>query len=152
MNYEKLLIDANLLDIQVKELDLKTADGLCYGNRIAINKNLKTDREKYCVLAEELGHYHKTVGNILDITKINNAKQENIARRWAYNELIQISSIVDAYKHGLRNIYEIADFLNVTEEFLKEALENYAYQYGLYYIYENYIIKFNPLEIIENYN
>ena len=38
--------------------------------------------EKASVLAEELGHYYTTVGNILDQEDAGNRKQEHKARTW----------------------------------------------------------------------
>ena len=78
MTYDELLIEADKLGIIVKELDLKTRDGHCKGNKIAIHKNL-SNYEKACVLAEELGHYYLTVGDIKNQKDINNKKQVNTA-------------------------------------------------------------------------
>lgn len=74
------------------------------------------------MLAEEVGHYHTTTGDILDLTSIENRKQELRARSWAYERLIPISKIIEAHKLHIVNRYELADFLNVTEEFLDAAL------------------------------
>ena len=52
MGYENLLNECSNLGIKVKEVVLKSSDGRCKGNRIAINKNLSTQTEKKCVLAE----------------------------------------------------------------------------------------------------
>ena len=37
---------------------------------ILLNKNLPVQAEKRCVLAEELGHYYTTFGNITDQTDV----------------------------------------------------------------------------------
>ena len=65
MNYNDLLIEVEHHDIIVKEKPLKAYDGRIKGNKIFIRSNLK-ETQKVCVLAEELGHHHTTVGNILD--------------------------------------------------------------------------------------
>ncbi|RXI55258.1 hypothetical protein DP122_04955 [Clostridium tetani] len=144
MSYDTLLDEAFNNDIMVKEIDLKTKDGLCYGNRIAINKNLTTNREKRCILAEELGHFYTTVGDITDQSNIVNLKQEVRARRWSYEKLIGIIDLVNAYNNGARDKYTLADYLNVTEEFLEEAINYYKTKYGLYYEIDNYLIYFEP--------
>lgn len=151
MNYEYLLKEANTLGVLVKEANLITKDGYCKGARIAINNKLLTDKEKKCILAEELGHFHKTVGNITDQSKINNRKQEIIARRWGYEKLISIENLIDCYKKRIPNKYEIAESLGVTEEFLNEALSYYNVKYGGYCKIDNYIISFDPLWIIEKF-
>jgi len=147
MEYERLLKEAEELDVVIKEAHLITNKGLCKGNRIAISKTIKTNIEKYCVLAEELGHYKLTVGDITDQTKIENRRQEKRARNWGYEKLIDIISLVNAFNAGTRNRYEVAEYLNVTEEFLQEALEHYKEKYGLWYEVDGYLVCFEPLQV-----
>ncbi|WP_281811475.1 hypothetical protein [Vallitalea longa] len=59
---------------------------------------------------------------------------------------------MSAYKYGCSNQYEIAEYFNVTEEFLIKAVNRYKEKYGLYYKTDNYIIYFEPLGILEFYN
>ena len=68
--YEALLDEANDKGLIVKEKSLQSSNGRIKGNRIAIRKDLKTTAEKACVLAEELGHYETTVGDILDFLNV----------------------------------------------------------------------------------
>jgi len=117
--------------------------GLYVGENIAIEKTL-TQLEKACILAEELGHYHTTTGNILDQTKTENRKQELKARLWAYNKQIGLLGIVKAYQYGCRNRHEVAEYLEVTEEFLVNALKAYRSKYGVYTTVDNYIVYFEP--------
>lgn len=63
MNYEELLIEADSNNLITKEKDLLANKGRIKGNRIAIKKNLM-QKEKACVLAEELGHFYTTAGDI----------------------------------------------------------------------------------------
>ncbi|MEG0309135.1 MAG: ImmA/IrrE family metallo-endopeptidase [Clostridium sp.] len=141
--YEDLLKVATSLNITVKELSLETRDGFCKGNRIAISKTLSTNAERLCVLAEELGHCLTTVGDITDQTKINNRKQELIARRWGYEKLIGIVDLINAHKHGCTQSYEVADYLDVTESFLEETIEYYRCKYENGYYFGDYWINFN---------
>lgn len=144
LNYEKLLMESDSHGLIVKEKALKYNDGRIKGNRIAIRKDIKTHTEKGCVLAEELGHYHTTVGNILDQNNTGNRKQEQRARAWAYNKMIGLIGIIKAYEHGCYSLHETADYLNVTEEFLNEALTYYKNKHGIYTTVDNYIIYFEP--------
>lgn len=118
--------------------------GLYSDNAIGINRNIATEKEKACVLAEELGHHYTTAGNIIEQSKTENRKQEFRARMWAYNKQIGLIGIVDAYKHGCHNMYEMAEYLDVTEEFLKDALQQYRNKYGVCKTIDNYIIFFEP--------
>lgn len=148
MLYERLLNECTQCGIDVHEMDLATK-GLYCDNVIAISKRIATTAEKACVLAEELGHYYTSSGNILDQSKVENRKQEKKARRWAYENLVGIIKIIEAYKAGCRNRYELAEFLEVTEEFLEEAITYYKEKYGMYYQIDNYIIYFEPLGVFE---
>lgn len=70
-------------DEPVAEIDMSAIPclkGLYYNGTIGIDKNIETDKEKACVLAEELGHYHTSSGNILDQGDVFNRKQELRAR------------------------------------------------------------------------
>lgn len=143
-SYEFLLAEASDLGLIVKEKPLKYNNGRIKGNKVAIRQDIETTAQKTCVLAEELGHYYTSVGDILDQTDIQNRKQEFRARMWAYNEMVGLMGIVDAYKNGCRNSYEVAKYLNVTEEFLNDALNTYKGKYGVYATVDNYLIYFTP--------
>lgn len=143
MEFEKLLLEADAIGIPVTEKPFKTYDGRIKNNKIYLRNDM-AETQKKCVLAEELGHYHTTVGNILDQQVIVNRKQERRARLWAYDKLISLFGIIEAYNAGCRNSYEMADHLGVTEEFLAEALEVYKTKYGLYAKVDDYIIYFDP--------
>lgn len=147
--YETILRECNDNNIEVKEKIFKSkAKGLIKGNKIRINKNLAY-REKGCILAEELGHHYTSYGNILDLDDIRNKKQEKRARNWAYEKYVGINKLINAFQKGIRTREELIEELGITEEFLLGALEHYKEKYGLYFEIDNYIIMFNPLNIIE---
>ncbi|WP_088227818.1 ImmA/IrrE family metallo-endopeptidase [Desulfosporosinus sp. FKB] len=150
-----LLIEVEKRGISIEEHCFKTKKlkGLYVDNVIILNPaNIKNSAERRCVLCEELGHYETTDGNILDLSDIRNRKQEKRARNWAYEKLIPLQSIVEASKEGVCNRYELAEFLDVTEDFLDEAIKHYREKYGLYSEWESFIIYFDPLGVLETYN
>lgn len=144
MTYEELLIQSDSKNIQVKEIPLREDDGRIYENRIGIRKDIPTQAEKSCVLAEELGHYHTTYGDILDLDNVQNRKQELRARMWGYDRLIGLTGIIQAYKTGCRNLAEMAEELDVTEEYLLDALKAYRSKYGTCTTADGYVIYFEP--------
>ncbi|WP_334291565.1 ImmA/IrrE family metallo-endopeptidase [Lacrimispora indolis] len=146
LNYESLLEEADSHGIIIKERPLIANDGRIRGTQILIRQDM-TDCQKACVLAEELGHYHTTTGDILDQSDVSNQKQERTARLWAYNKMITLERLVAAKEAGCRNGYEIAEHLNVTEEFLQEALQCYQAKYGKGLQKDNYLILFEPFNI-----
>ena len=149
MNYETLLFEADTQGLIVKEKNLKYNNGRIKGNRIAIRKDISSTTEKACVLAEELGHHYTTVGNILDQSDASNRKQERRARLWAYRRAFDLIDLVSAYKYGCRNRYELAEYLEVTEQFLQDALDTYKEKYGLCTKVDKYVVFFEPLGILE---
>lgn len=152
MTYEEL--QAQHDDLNIMEMDLsevKDLKGLYFNENIAIEKSL-TQKEKSCVLAEELGHHYTSSGNILDQTKTENVKQEQRARMWAYNKQIGLHGIINAYKRGCRNIHEMADHLDVTEEFLRDALEAYRLKYGQCVNIDNYTVYFEPYLMVADFD
>lgn len=144
--YEKLLYRAVNDGISIDEdypFKGKTY-GLYIDGNIALSNKLKTTKEKTCVLAEELGHYYTTAGDIIDLNDTNNRKQELRARAWGYNQLIGMAGLVQAFEHGCRNRYEMAEYLDITEEYLEEALKHYRSKYGVYTTFDQYVIYFEP--------
>lgn len=149
MKYEELLIEADCNNLVTREKSLPISKGRIKGNRIAIKKGL-SETEKGCILAEELGHYHTSAGNILNQSIPSNRKQELHARIWAYDKLIGLTGILQCYHAGCRNIHEMAEYLDITEEFLLEALEGYRHKYGEYARLDNCVIYFEPyLSVLE---
>lgn len=150
MGYEELLLEAEQHGITVKEKPLPLSDGLIKGRRIAIRQDIPTLAKKADVLAEELGHYHTTVGNILDQTTTEARKQERAARIWAYKLRIPLLDLVKAYKAHCQNTFEMAAYLDVSEDTLIEALEFYRQKYGTGVMVGDYYIRFEPhLDVFE---
>lgn len=148
MTYEELLKEADSIGLIVKEKPLQSGDGRIFKNRIAVRRNIPTQKEKSCVLAEELGHHYTTAGNILDQSSISNRRQENIARTWAYNKMIGLTGIILSYEHGCRSKHEISEYLGVTEEFLDNAIERYRQKYGEFVPIGDYVIRFEPVLLV----
>lgn len=144
-NYEKLLTKADKEGISVVEVDFRNnlPCAKCHGNKIYINGNVST-QEKYCVLAEELGHYKLTVGNITNLQDVRNVKQELLARKWGYNQNVGILGLIRSFENGCRTSKEIADFLGVTESYLEDAIDYYRCKYGVSCKIDNYEVRFIP--------
>lgn len=144
--YEKLLDEAfaNKVDVDENYKFKGHLHGLYIDGNIALSDELENTAQKSCVLAEELGHHYTSSGHILDVSNAQNAKQERQARIWAYNSQIGLEGLISAFEEGCRTQYEIAEFLDVTEAFLKEAIEYYRDKYGTFVTYDNYDILLIP--------
>lgn len=150
MDYNKLIDEVEKEGIEIIEMNLPKRVKALYGdNIIALNEKLNTNAEITCTIAEELGHYHTSSGDILDQSKVSNRQQEKRARAWSYRKLVGITKLISAYKDGVRNKYELSEYLDVTEKFITEALNYYGEKYGFSCKIDNYIIYFDPLSIME---
>ena len=57
---------------------------------------------------------------------------------------IGLFGLVRAFEHGCQNRFEIAEYLEVTEEFLEECIECYRNKYGICKQVNNYVVYFTP--------
>lgn len=150
MNYEELEIQACKDGIEVIEYPFNSNNikGLYCNGTVALNEDM-TQIEKSCVLAEEIGHHCTSAGDILDQTDIINRKQEYRARLYGYNLKVGLTGLISAYEAGCRNLYEVAEFLDATEEYLKDAIDCYHAKYGQYTAVDNYVIYFEPFAVMK---
>ena len=145
--YEELLQEACDEGIYVEEKYKFASERLkgLYGDKvIALSKDLGTDAERASIVAEELGHYYTTTGDITDQSNAANRKQEHRARAWVYEELISPQDLIDAFEAGCRSRQEVAEKLEITEQLLTDALAYYKAKYGQYVRCRQYTIIFEP--------
>lgn len=150
MTYEQLIKDCPVylydraeLPTEINGLYIETATN----KLILLDKTIRSSIEKTCILAEEIGHYYTAVGNFTDQTKLENRKKERLGRAWGYEYLIPLHLIVEIGQAGIQGRHAIAEYLDVTEQFLQDSIEHYQRKFGLYTTHENYIIYFEPLSI-----
>lgn len=146
--YEDMLIEHDYIDIIECDNLPKDLYGLWLGDMILINRNLPTT-SKLETLAEELAHNELTYGNIVDQSKYNHRKFENYARRLAFEKLISLNDIIKAFLQGIHNLYELANFFEVTESFVLQSIAHYKQKYGYSTRYDKYVIQFEPLRVFE---
>ena len=150
--YEQALQDAADKGLDVWEDTVLNSDagGLLIGHTIALSRRLRSYKKKACVLAEEIAHHDLNVGDILDQSDAGASQQEHRARMRAFDRLVGLSGIVSCFKAGDRSLWEMAERLEVTEEFLQGALEAYRLRYGDGIMVDNCWIRFEPyLDIVE---
>ena len=146
--YEDLLIQNSHLHIY----DTFELPGMFKGfydnGVILIDKNL-SDAKKLEILSEELAHHEITYGNILNEQDIQNKKYELKARRLANEKIISLEGIIEAFLQGIHNLYELANFFEVTESFVLQSIEHYKQKYGYSTRCGKYVIQFEPLRVFE---
>jgi hypothetical protein len=151
--FDALSHEARAAGAEVFERQMKGNNkGLYADGVIWISKGIPTAAEKSCILAEELGHHYTSTDDITDQLDIRNRKQEKRARNWAYERLVPLSGIVEASLAGVKTRHEVAEYLDVTEEFLQLAIQRFQEKYGLYIAIGRYAIYFEPLFVLEMFD
>ncbi|WP_088815676.1 MULTISPECIES: hypothetical protein [Listeria] len=138
--YENLL--RQYKHIPVVECELYENTGLlgAYRNgHVLLDKHQQTNSKKV-VVYEEFMHHEATTGIILDENRIENKKQENYTRQLTYKHFLGWETIIYCWNMGFTYYHEVAEFLNITEEFIIEAIEFYKSKYGTMYKHKDYYI------------
>lgn len=146
--YEQLLTENEHIKIRDTHSLPDGYSGFYNDGIILIDKNLPETR-KAEVLYEELAHHKLTYGNILDQSKWINRKFESYARRHGYEAALPLRIIVEAHHYGVSNLYELAEYVQLSEEHVLEILEYYKTKHGLTTRYGKYVIQFEPLRVFE---
>lgn len=141
--YEKQLVEAEKENIRVFEKPFRTYDGRIKGNRVFIRKGMPIIRSA-CVLSEERGHFHTCSSDILDQNDSNSRRLEEKGRRWSYDDMVGLFGIVKAYKRKCYSLYDMAKELDVSEDYLNDAICSYRAKYGTGVKYDEYFISFEP--------
>lgn len=146
--YEDLLKMYDYISINETRSIPKFMSGFYMNGEIFINSNRPTTT-KLETLAEELAHHEITYGNILNEKDIQNKKYELKARRLAYEKLIPLKELVNAFLQGIHNLYELANFFEVTESFVLQSITHYKQKFGHSTRCGKYVIQFEPLRVFE---
>ena len=114
----------------------KVKDGKPY---IFIEPN-QPEIDKQVILTEEFMHMLTSVGVIVNQSQLRNRKQELQARRLAYKAVISIDDLIRCYNLGLQTNYEVADELDLPEDFVLNAINYFRTQLNDGDVYKGYRI------------
>lgn len=108
-------------------LSVMDNDGACY---IAIDPfKLASELDEKMKLGHELGHsmtgsyYNKYA--TCDVRR----RHENRADKWAINEFVSEQELDEAISDGHTEMWDLADYFHVTEDFMRKAVCWYTYGY-----------------------
>ena len=119
-----------------------------YGIRsITLSNNLDTTAEKICILAEELEHFISTPEDLFVASHSVREKYEKMARFCAVKRLMPFEKLINAKLLSINNSFELADYLNITVDFLQAGIKAYKDHFGLSVPYKDFIIYFDPFDI-----
>lgn len=146
--YEELLDIAKNEGVAVVDYDLgESLSGLYCDGCVLINKNSNAS-ERYCTLAEELGHHYTATSNIVETNTIDKCRQEQLGRRWGYEKILPLERILDAIIEGYDNLADLAEQLEVTPEYMQEALVYYSQKHGTSIDYHEHRVIFSDASVI----
>lgn len=116
------------IDVYCLDLSATKSLSVCRNGKTAIAIDpftLIDSSEEAVLLAHELGHcvtgsfYNRY--SEFDVI----AKHEHRADKWAIKKLIPEDELNDAFEHGIVEPWDLAEYFNVTEDFIKKAVEYY---------------------------
>ena len=108
-------------NIFVDDFDTKEVESFSMPNVVVLNKKkLRTSKDVKVHLAHELGHC-KT-GSFYNINTLETRERmEYRADRWAIKKLIPFSKLLAALESGITERWELAEYFNVTEDYIDKA-------------------------------
>lgn len=81
-------------------------------------------------LAHEIGHCETLAFyNAYSPLEIRE-KHEARADRWAVSKLVPVGELTEALKHGINEIWALAEHFDVTEDFMRKAIKIHRLQNG----------------------
>lgn len=117
---EQRIIDEGIIVTEHKYLP-KCLDGLFCKHQddkiICLRSHMST-RRRLCTLAEEYGHAVTSWGDARTMAPSEMTQQEARAIAFAIELVVPLKKLYKARNAGVRNAYECAEYLGVTEEFL----------------------------------
>ena len=131
--YEHLEQLADSHDIRI-DLYILQEDDACDGlfvalkdgsSLILINRH-RALAQRTAALAEELGHYFRSVGDLRDLNDIVAAKSEALAHSWSIDQLLPQPELQTYLEKGNGTAWEVAEAADLPEHFVREAATYHA--------------------------
>lgn len=90
-----------------------------------------TRKERHECLAHELGHCEYAGFYTISTPNELRSRKEYRANKWAFLRLAPPGEVKMAIKAGCKEIWELAEWFDVTDEFMKRILDYYSNQHLL---------------------
>lgn len=84
-----------------------------------------TVAEEFCAVAHEWGHCETGTTHSLYSPYDLIVQHENRANRWAAHHILPVWKIKKAMQSGYTEAWQIADYYNLTEDFVRDAIRIY---------------------------
>lgn len=118
--------------IKIKNFDLEGDEAVSFkrkGDYIIIidSKDVKSTAEEKVKLGHELGHCLTESFYTDSSPKYVKQKRENQANKWAIQHLISLEELNEAVQQGHTEMWDLAEYFNVDEDFMRMAVCWYLY-------------------------
>lgn len=124
------IADKNNIDVDYFPMAECKSLSTRFGIAIDVDKLKNPTEEKVC-LAHELGHCIKgAFYNIYSAFDIR-SKHEYTANKWAAHKLLPYNELENAFKLGYTEAWQIAELFNLTEDFVRTAINIYKNERGI---------------------
>jgi Zn-dependent peptidase ImmA (M78 family) len=85
------------------------------------------NREKLCILAEEIGHYETATMDMRYCSRYQIARQERLAMERAIQHLVPLRGLEQAVHAYIWTPWDCADYFGITEEMMNQAMDYYQH-------------------------
>ena len=109
---------------KVSSLSVLLGDGSCV---IGIDRSALTAAQERTQLAHEIGHCETGSFYSRSVKVDCRQRHENRADKWAIHRLISADALDDAVAAGYTELWELAEYFGVTEEFMQKAVCLYTH-------------------------
>lgn len=96
-----------------------------FGHVIFINRH-RTMAQRTAALAEELGHFFRSTGDISQLRDFYARRQELLGRAWSYDHLLPPEQALHHLQNGNGTAWELAEEADLPEPFVQEAVAYHA--------------------------
>lgn len=117
--------NVKVMDFALPENTAVTIE-LCDGCFVGVNPDVFTSkRAEKVVIAHELAHVVTGSLYSIDCNSIERIKKEAKAEKWTVEKLVPLEKLKTAVKNGHCDVYSLAEYFEVTEDFMFKALLYY---------------------------
>ena len=124
------LADSNNIavhDYRMGDIGLSAAS-IKFSNKLGIfldYKQISTVAEEKVLLSHELGHCETGAMHNVSSTWETKTRNEYRADKWAVHQLIPFHSLQNAFICGYTEVWQLAEYFNVTEDFIRTTYRIY---------------------------
>lgn len=113
-------------NIEVCDVRLRTMKAFAVPGTIAIDtEQCETSAEEKVCLGHEMGHEMRDAFYCVKSKYETLERQEERAKRWSVDKLVPAHELKKALENVSTEIYELAEYFNVTEDFIRDAFRIY---------------------------